>query len=103
VITNGALTQHVKLDVLGIRPMLSVILVSDELGIKKPDPRIFAMALDKLGLLASEVTFVGDNPELDIAGAQSARIRPIWLKCRDETPPENTECITAFDQLLAIL
>jgi HAD superfamily hydrolase (TIGR01549 family) len=102
VISNGAPTQHVKIDVMGLRPFFSVVIVSDDVGIKKPDPRIFRMAMEKLGLDASEVIFVGDNPELDIAGARGVGIRAIWLKCREEKAPENAQSITAFDQLLPI-
>lgn len=103
LISNGAPTQHVKIDVMGLRAFFSVVIVSDDVGIKKPDRRIFEMALDGLGLGASEVVFVGDNPELDIAGATGAGIRAIWLKCREEKPPDkDVECITSFGELLRI-
>ncbi len=43
VISNGmTLTQYTKLDVLGIRPLLSAVLISEDVGISKPDPRIFS-------------------------------------------------------------
>jgi putative hydrolase of the HAD superfamily len=106
VISNGMTSsQHTKLDVLGFRPLLSVVLISEEVGIRKPDPRIFQMALDNLGLLASEAIFVGDNPVLDAAGARALGMRGIWLNCRGDQPPKTVphlESITSLDQLLGL-
>jgi putative hydrolase of the HAD superfamily len=102
VISNGAMTQYVKLDALGVRPFLSVTLISDEVGIKKPDPRIFQMALDTLDVAASETIFVGDNLLLDVAGARAVGIRPIWLNCENRPAPAGVESITAFEQLLPL-
>jgi putative hydrolase of the HAD superfamily len=102
VVTNGRASQHVKLEALGIGPLLSVVIVSDEIGCKKPDLAIFRAALQQLGTSASETIFVGDNPDLDVAGARAAGMRPIWL-CNgrdwpaDAGPPP--DCITAFEQL----
>jgi len=90
---------------MGIRPLFSVILISEEVGIKKPDPRIFLMALEKLGMLASEVIFVGDNPRLDVTAPATVGIRAIWLNCRGQEPPTDVECaerITALDEMLGI-
>jgi putative hydrolase of the HAD superfamily len=89
VVSNGSISsQYTKLDVLGIRSLFSVILISEEIGIKKPDPRIFRMALEKLDVLSSEAIFVGDNPALDIAGARAVGLRAIWLNCRGEQTPK---------------
>ena len=45
----------------------------------KPDPRIFHMALVKLGCPAGESVMIGDAWDTDIAGARAAGIRPIWF------------------------
>jgi putative hydrolase of the HAD superfamily len=103
VVTNGMPTQHVKLDALGIVSMMSAIVVSEELGIKKPDPQIFQTALNQLAVAASEAVFIGDNPILDVAGARSAGMRAIWLNSdgrdwpKDVGPPPQT--ITSFEHL----
>jgi putative hydrolase of the HAD superfamily len=102
VISNGAMTQYVKLDVMGVRPFLSVTLISDEVGIKKPDPRIFQMALDRLGMAASEMIFVGDNLQLDVAGARGVGIRAIWLNYENRPVPAGVEFVIAFEQLLPL-
>jgi putative hydrolase of the HAD superfamily len=103
VISNGfTASQNTKLDVMGIRPLFSVVLISQEVGFSKPDPRIYQMGLEKLGVLTSEAIFVGDNPVLDVVGPRAVGIRSIWLNCRGEQPPENVACperVTSVDQL----
>jgi FMN phosphatase YigB (HAD superfamily) len=51
------------------------VLVSDELGILKPDPA----AVDVLGVARERIWFVGDNPHTDVAGAQGAGLRAVWF------------------------
>ncbi len=55
------------------------ILVSDELGIVKPDPAAFGKLVDVLGVPRERVWFVGDNPKTDVAGAQGAGLRAVWF------------------------
>jgi FMN phosphatase YigB (HAD superfamily) len=55
------------------------ILVSDELGILKPDGAAFGKLIDVLGVARAAVWFVGDNPKTDIAGAQGAGLRGVWF------------------------
>jgi putative hydrolase of the HAD superfamily len=45
----------------------------------KPDPRIFVIALDAMGLRADQVWYVGDMPGIDVVGARSAGIRPLVI------------------------
>lgn len=80
VITNGAVQrQQPKIAHLRIRPYLSTVVVSQAVGIKKPDPRIFALALSEAGCEASAAWFVGDHPVNDVGGATAAGLRAIWL------------------------
>ena len=106
VISNGMIdSQNTKLEAMGIRSLFSVVLISEEVGIKKPDPRIFQMGLEKLGVDPSEAIFVGDNPLLDVAGATAVGIRAIWLNCREVEPPPDVHCperITSFDQVVGL-
>ena len=86
LVTNGpGDLQYDKLNVSGLKGCFGVVVVSREVGIAKPDPRIFAIALDRLGVAASDSVFVGDNPKTDIKGARAAGIKAIWLN-RDNSP-----------------
>ncbi len=55
----------------GILGMFDTIVVSCDVGYRKPHPKIYEIALSRLGVAASETIFVGDVPEIDIAGARS--------------------------------
>jgi putative hydrolase of the HAD superfamily len=81
LITNGkTLIQYGKIDQLGLRNEFDLIIVSEEAGFKKPDPRIFDMALRKLGLRPDECIFIGDHPLNDIEGAANIGMQTIWMK-----------------------
>jgi putative hydrolase of the HAD superfamily len=56
-----------------------VIMISGELGVGKPDPRIYQETLRQLGHAADACVMVGDNFRRDVAGAQDAGIRAVWI------------------------
>ncbi|MCH7703816.1 MAG: HAD family hydrolase [Planctomycetes bacterium] len=61
----------------------AAVITSEDARCYKPDPAIFAMALDALGVDASRVVHVGDSVHSDVGGAIGAGITAIWLR-RDE-------------------
>ena len=77
------------------------ILASSEYGIRKPDPRLFRLALRKAGLPADEVWYCGDSLQADVCGAQSAGIFPVYYD--DQTVPrpwpQSEGPLPAFDYL----
>lgn len=79
VVTNGGPRQWDKLRRLGLSEVSSCLFVSHDVGISKPDPRIFHAAAQCLGVKPEEILFVGDNPALDIGGAQRAGMTTAWL------------------------
>jgi putative hydrolase of the HAD superfamily len=81
IITNGPTRwQSRKIECMGIASFFDTILISETEGIQKPDPRIFTRGLDGCGVLAGESIFVGDHPEMDICGAKSAGLIPVWKR-----------------------
>jgi putative hydrolase of the HAD superfamily len=60
--------------------MFDSIVISDAEGIGKPDRRIFHRALEELNVTASQAVFVGDHPEVDVAGARAAGMRAVWRR-----------------------
>lgn len=81
LITNGSTRmQSRKLRCLGLSMMFDTILISDAQGISKPDRRIFLRALDQLETNPDQAVFVGDHPEVDVAGARAAGIQAIWRR-----------------------
>ncbi len=73
---------HALVSELGLEEFFAAVVVSGDIGIKKPDPRIFHLALQRTGLQPEEVVYVGDTEE-DVVGARAAGILPIYLQ-RDE-------------------
>jgi 2-haloacid dehalogenase len=79
LVTNGlSVVQHGRLDSADLNRFFSAIIISEELGVAKPDRRFFEAACNALHLDASEVLCVGDGPLTDIEGARSAGIDACW-------------------------
>ena len=76
---------HNLLEKWKLSPLFDAILVSDAVGVKKPDPGIFHRALRQMGLAADQAVHVGDSQE-DIEGAVGAGIRPVWIDRHRKDP-----------------
>ncbi len=63
----------------GIGTEVETIIDSGAVGVMKPDPRIFHLALDAMGLDAQDTWYVGDMPGIDVVGARRAALRPIVM------------------------
>ena len=88
MITNGPTDiQQPKLDLLGIEPLFSFVLISESTGYWKPDPRIFELALARAGVPAHEAAYIGDSPDHDMAGARAAGLSAIWMNRLGEQWP----------------
>ncbi|MFD1177300.1 HAD family hydrolase [Paenibacillus puldeungensis] len=80
IITNGTShLQHGKIDTLQLRDYFDAIVVSGDVGIRKPDQQIYLMALERLGSRPEETVIIGDHPRNDIWGAAQVGVRGIWL------------------------
>jgi putative hydrolase of the HAD superfamily len=72
---------------LDIRAYFASTTISGTTGIEKPDPRIFALALDSLGVAPGEAAHVGDSVRHDCAGARAAGLVPVLVDRTGEQPP----------------
>jgi len=64
---------------LGIGRCLNAVLVSEDVGVRKPNRKIFDEALRRLGVNAEETVYVGDSPLEDIKGAAVAGMKTIFV------------------------
>lgn len=71
----------------GIEGLMGSVVVSTEMGYRKPHPSLFEAALSELGVGAAEAVFVGDSPWHDIAGAQAAGIVAVQTTQYATRPP----------------
>jgi len=97
IVTNGLSETHrEKIALLQIGDYFDAIFLSDEVGMVKPDPLLFAHACRTLGGAPAHGAMVGDRYDRDIRGAMDAGLYTIWLNVRDEelppgaTPPDAT-------------
>jgi putative hydrolase of the HAD superfamily len=80
VVSNGAARQQeAKIRLTGLDRYLADWVISEEVGIGKPDPRIFAIAAERARMPMRGAWMIGDSPESDIGGAQAVGIRSVWL------------------------
>ena len=88
----------------GLTSFFQLIVTSETTGHRKPDKRIFEYAMGKLGTVPSFCLMIGDNPESDILGAQSAGIdqvlfNPLNIPC----PLSPTYSISSLQELREFL
>jgi putative hydrolase of the HAD superfamily len=81
VLTNGpSEMQRRKLDVSGLGPELDAVTISGEIGVAKPDPEAFRIALERLGTRPEETAMVGDSLENDVLGGlQAGLAEVVWM------------------------
>jgi putative hydrolase of the HAD superfamily len=88
---------------LGVRERFAVRVISGREGIEKPDPRIFTLALERLGIDAHDAAYVGDNPEFDIAPAHALGMTPVLIDRRGRFPEADGLRITDLRELAPIV
>lgn len=80
LISNGMSPfQERNFHALEFAPLFQSVIVSEAVGIRKPDPKIFELGCRQLGVATDEAVFVGDNPVADIEGAKNAGLRTIFI------------------------
>jgi putative hydrolase of the HAD superfamily len=79
VISNSNGSIRGILDRLGLGRYLDFVLDSAEVGVEKPDPRLFQLALDRAGVRPAEAAYVGDLYSVDVLGARAAGLDGVLL------------------------
>lgn len=111
-LTHGPAARQI-LDHLKLSSHFEVLLVSGDLGYRKPHPQVFRRLIDALEVPASSILFVGDDPRTDVQGSLLAGMRPVQTvyaqRQRDaaalQTPASDLSVpiITSWQDLLALL
>ena len=104
VVSNGrGKLQRAKLAGSQLVGLLDVIIISEEIGFRKPAPEIFHAALEALHCRAEEVVLVGDSEQTDIQGAKAAGMFPVLRRYAGETfPTEAHREVWSLSDLLAL-
>jgi HAD superfamily hydrolase (TIGR01662 family) len=91
LISNAIDSQDVRtlIDKGNFAPYFEVTLISAEVGLRKPHPKIFQIALDHFNVCPDEVVMVGDTLGADILGANNLGIASVWINRRADMRPDN--------------
>ena len=80
-------TVHQLLRREGMETLFEPVVISADVGWRKPRPEIFQKALDRLGLKAGDTVFVGNDLKIDVAGANTLGIPAVWFNRHHEALP----------------
>ena len=103
VVSNRSQPCQDELDRLGLSEYLDFSLTSGEVHAWKPDPRIFALALQQLELSPEDVLYIGDNYYADVVGARRAGLQPVLIDPAGIFPEVNCPVIASIADLLMLL
>lgn len=93
------------LETVGVLRFFDVVIDSGVVGVSKPDPRIFELALEALGVGPSSAIYAGDVPDVDVVGARAAGMDAVLIDTLDHYPdyveaPRFQKTATFIDSLL---
>ncbi|PIW30217.1 MAG: hypothetical protein COW30_02825, partial [Rhodospirillales bacterium CG15_BIG_FIL_POST_REV_8_21_14_020_66_15] len=103
--TNPSFIKEAERKASGLDSYFDFALYSSDLPYRKPHPSIFELALARLQYEPAEVLFVGDQPRMDILGAQGVGMRAAWINRRGDALPDGVKpdyTFTTLDGLLEI-
>lgn len=104
IVTNGNVeTQSRKLRACGVDDLVEVSIISESVGVTKPSPGIYYLALDRLKSKAENTLFVGNNPDTDILGAINAGMDSFFIPGRTLTQtPTYSGSLSDLLELLSV-
>lgn len=102
IISNGFKeTTLTKMDLSGLNPYFKNVIISEEVGVNKPDKAVFEYALEKAQTNKQESIMIGDSLEADVYGAQNFGMKAIYFNpLKKEKPADVPEQITHLEELL---
>jgi putative hydrolase of the HAD superfamily len=87
----------------GLAPYFETVVISSEIGWRKPHQTMFRTAIERLGVSASDAVFVGDNFELDVVGASQAGLTGVWYRRGSGEPPRGHQTVSDLAELPRLL
>ncbi|MGH9432298.1 MAG: HAD family hydrolase [Terriglobia bacterium] len=103
VISNSIGRMKELLNLVGLTKYLGFVFDSAIVGVEKPHPRIFQMALEKSGMIAAESVFVGDTYSTDVGGARGAGLAGVLIDWVGAYPDAECPRITSIGELGGVI
>lgn len=100
VISNADGRVEALLEAVGLRPHFDFVIDSALVGVEKPDPAIFRMGCERLGVHPAEAAYVGDIYEIDVVGARAVGMRAFLVDPLSRWGELDCERIVAIPELL---
>lgn len=99
VVSNAEGRVEKDLDSAGFAGLFETVVDSFHVGVEKPNPAIFKVALDRLGVRAEHAVFLGDLPAVDVAGARAAGLAALLLDPHDLYPDADAPRLRSIAEL----
>lgn len=103
MVSNATNLARKVLENLDMERLFDFVIISEEVGVRKPDPRIFQIALERAGTVPSRTVFLGDKPATDLMGAAKVGIRGVLVDRRDTFPDSRFLRIKGLDGLRRLM
>jgi putative hydrolase of the HAD superfamily len=104
LVALGSVSNGVAdLEAIGLARYFNASVAAHSFGAAKPDPAIFHAACDALGVRPSEAIYVGDDPVIDVEGAQKAGLRAVWMRRAELEPARSLPAHIAPDAICTSL
>ncbi|NUT34904.1 MAG: HAD family hydrolase [Hamadaea sp.] len=95
--THSPVLVPAHLSALGVAGLMETVVLSVEIGLRKPHPAVYGVALDALGVTAADAVFVGDTYDADYAGPRRLGMRALLID------PEDRFGVSPQDRLESVL
>ncbi len=99
VVSNAEGNAARDLDAAGFEGLFEVVIDSHVVGVEKPDPEIFRIALERLEADSATTIYVGDVPAVDVEGARAAGLTPVLLDRHEIYPEPGVPRLTSIQEL----
>ena len=103
VVSNAEGRVADDLDGAGFKGMFETVVDSYHVGVEKPDPRIFKIAMERMGVRPETTVYVGDVPAVDVAGARAADLAPLLIDRHDLYADADVPRLKSIRELREIL
>ena len=103
VVSNAEGRVANDLDGAGFKGLFETVVDSHQVGVEKPDPKIFRIAMERMGVRPDTAIYVGDVPAVDVAGARAAGLTPLLVDRHDLYADHDVDRLKSIEELRHLL